>query len=78
MIIAQFLFPFLLCCSHQAKSVNDAIQEAQDKNIDAFLGLTDSIIGIIKCFPISEQEPTNQDEQLIHRSLAKASKSNTV
>ena len=53
--------------------MHEAIQEAQDKNIDAYLGLTDSIIGIIKCFPISEQEPTTQVEKLAHRSLATVS-----
>ena len=65
--------PFSHHYSHQPKSVADAIQEIQEKNIDAFLGLTDSIIGIIKCFPISEQEPTTPVERLAHRSLATVS-----
>ena len=52
--------------------MTDAVQEAQDKNIDAFLGLTDSIIGIIKSFPISEQEPTNEDEKLAAARIARS------
>ena len=41
--------------SKETKSIEDAIQEMKSGNGEAYLGLTDSIVGMIKFFPPCEQ-----------------------
>ena len=41
--------------SKETKSIEDTIQEMKSGNGEAYLGLTDSIVGMIKFFPPCEQ-----------------------
>lgn len=51
----------------QAKSIKDAIKEAESNNAEAFLGLTDSIIAIIKYYPVG----MHQDGSPVEKALRK-------
>ena len=53
--------------SHQAKSIRDAVQEVEDGNTEAYMGLTDSIVEIIKFFPPCQ--PGSQEETAINKVI---------
>lgn len=47
----NFFFPAFKLFSARPKSIEEAVKEMIEGNAEAYLGLTDSIIGMIKFYP---------------------------
>ena len=55
--------------SRERKSIMDAIEEAKEGNVKAFLGLTDSIIAIIKYYPVAMFSAGSLQEKALNKVI---------
>ena len=62
-----YLVCHILYYSSQAKSIEEAVQEAQSGNAETFLGLTDSIIAIIKYYPVGIYPEGSMEEKALSK-----------